>query len=91
LAGLEIQGAKAAVAVGLERTHAEFVGQGEGLAVVGYGLIACRRLTLRCNLAQEAQGIRLVAAFLVRTGEYQCLLGEGLRLLQAASEHLRLP
>jgi hypothetical protein len=36
---------------------------------------------MRCNLAQEAQGIRLVAALLVRTGEGQCPLGEGLRLL----------
>jgi hypothetical protein len=38
LALLEIQGAEATVAVGLERAHAEFVGQGEGLLVVGFGL-----------------------------------------------------
>ena len=46
---------------------------------------------MRRNVAEEAQGIRLVAAFLVRTGERQCALGEGLRLLQAASQHLCLP
>ena len=35
LAGRGIQRAQAAVAVGLERAHAQFLGQGEGLAVVG--------------------------------------------------------
>ena len=38
LAGLAIQRAEAAVAVGHERAHAEFLGQGEGLLVVGFGL-----------------------------------------------------
>ena len=33
---LGIQRAEAKVAVGLERAHAEFVGQGEGLTVVGF-------------------------------------------------------
>ena len=79
------------MAVGLERAHAEFVGQGEGLAVVGFGLLALRGLTLRRNVAEEAQGIRLVAAFLVRTGERQRPLGEGVRLLQAAGQQMRLP
>ncbi len=88
---LGIQGAEAAVAVGLERAHAEFLGQGEGLAVVGFGLLDLRGLALRRNLAEEAQGIRLVATFLVLTGERQRPLGEGVRLLQAASQQLRLP
>ena len=46
---------------------------------------------MRRNVTEEAQGIRLVAAFLVRTGERQRLLGEGVRLLQAAGQQLRLP
>jgi hypothetical protein len=55
--------------VGLERAHAEFVGQGQGLLVVGFGLSALWRLAPRRDLAEEPpQGIRLVAAFLVRTG-----------------------
>jgi hypothetical protein len=37
LAELCIEGAEAEVAVGLERAHAEFVGQGEGLAVEAGG------------------------------------------------------
>src|SRR5262245_8227978 len=50
---LEIQDAEATVAVGLERAHAEFFAQGEGLAVVISGLIARWRLTLRRNVAEE--------------------------------------
>ena len=91
LADLGIQRAEAAVAVGLERAHAEFLGQGEGLAVVGFGLLDLRRLAPRRNVAEEAQGIRLVATFLVLTGERQRPLGEGVRLLQVASQQLRLP
>ena len=56
------------MAVRLERAHAEFFGQGEGLVVVGCSLRDIRGLAPRRNLAQEAQGIRLVAASLMRTG-----------------------
>jgi hypothetical protein len=59
------------VAVRLQRAHAEVPGQGEGLAVVIAGLVALRRLVSRRNIAEEAQGIRLMAALLVRTGECQ--------------------
>src|SRR5215475_521571 len=41
------------------------------------------------NVTEEAQGIRLIAAFLVRMGVRQRLLDEGMRLLQMASKHLR--
>ena len=75
----------------MERAHAELVGQGEGLLVVVFGRVALRRLTPRRNVAEEAQGIRLVAPFLVLMGERQRTLGEGVRLLQAAGQQLRLP
>ena len=39
----DIQRAQATVAVGLERAHAECVGQGESLAVVGFGQLNLRR------------------------------------------------
>ena len=58
---------------------------------MGFGLLALRGIALRRNVAEEAQGIRLVAAFLVLTGERQRPLGEGVRLLQVASQQLRLP
>ena len=79
LAYLGIQRAEAEVAVGLERAHAEFLGQGKGLAVVGLCLFDLWGIAPRRNVAEKAQGIRLVAAFLVLTGERQRPLGEGLR------------
>ena len=41
------------MAVHLERTHTEFLGQGQGLAVVGFGLAVLWWLTPCRNLAQE--------------------------------------
>jgi hypothetical protein len=76
--------------MGLERAHAEFTGQGEGLVVVGDGGLILWRIAMGRNVTEEAQGIRLVATFLVRTGERQRLLGEGVRLFQAAGQQLRL-
>ena len=64
-----IQDTETAVAVGQEWTHAQFVGQGKGLAVEGFGLLDLRGVTLRSDLAEEAQGICLVAALLVLAGE----------------------
>ncbi len=74
------------MAVGHERPHAECRGQDKGLAVMGGGRIDVQGSAMRGNVAEEAQGIRLIAAFLVRTGERQRTLGKGLRLLQAASQ-----
>jgi hypothetical protein len=47
------------------------------------------RLVLRCNVAEEAQNIRLVTAFLTLTGEREGTLSEGVRFLQAARQYLR--
>jgi hypothetical protein len=77
--------------VGHERAHAEFLGEGEGLSVMGGGLIDVRGSTPCRNLAEEAQGIRLVAAFLVLAGMRQCTLGQSVRLIQAASQRLCFP
>ena len=57
---------------------------------MGFGLRALRRLTTRGDLAEEAQGIGLVAAFLVLAGKRQRTLSKGLRLLQAARQQMRL-
>jgi hypothetical protein len=43
------------------------------------------------ELAKEAQGIRLVATFLVLTSKRQRPLGDGVRLLEMAGQQLRLP
>ena len=66
--------------VGLERTHPQLLGQGEGLVVVIFGRLDLQGLAPRRHVAEEAQGIRLIPTFLVRTGERQRPLGEGLRL-----------
>ena len=47
-----------------------------------------RRLAVRSDLAEEAEGIRLVAAFLVLTGMRQRPLGE---CVPAAGRQMRLP
>jgi hypothetical protein len=78
------------VAVGLERPHPQLLGQSKGLAIVGFGLIILRRLAPRRNVAEEAQGIGLVAAFLALTGKRERPLDQGVRLPQAARQHLRL-
>ena len=88
---VEVQYAETPVAVGLERAHAELFGQGKGLTVVGFGLRDVWGIAPRRNIAEEAQGIRLMAAFLVLTSQRQRALGEGVCLLQTASRDLRLP
>jgi len=79
------------MAVRLERAHAEFLGQGQGLAVAGFGLLTLWGIAMCGNVAEEVQGIRLVAAFLVLVGERQRPCSEGVRLLQAAGQQMRLP
>lgn len=63
--------------MGLEGTHTEFVGQGKSLLVVGFGLRSIRRGTRHGNVTEEPQGIRLIAAFFVGTGQVKRLLGKG--------------
>jgi hypothetical protein len=78
------------MAVGSEGAHAQFVGEGEGLAVMGWDLIEVREITMRCNVAGETEGIRLVPPFLVLTGERQVVLGEGIHLIQTPSRKMCL-
>jgi hypothetical protein len=47
--------------MGHERAHAEFLGQSEGLLVVGYGGLALRGIAPRYNVAEQAQSILLLA------------------------------
>ena len=55
LAGLRIQGAEATVAVRLEWAHTEFVGQGQGLLVVGFGLRDIGRVGVGMDGAELVQ------------------------------------
>jgi hypothetical protein len=74
------------VAVGREGAHAKLVGQGEGLLVAGLGLFGFGGVAPRRDVAEQAQGVCLVAPFLVLLGERQGALGEDMRFLQAASQ-----
>jgi hypothetical protein len=57
------------VTVGLQRAHAQFLGQ--GLLVVGSGLVDVRRLATPGDLAEEPTGMRLVARPGVGVGEFE--------------------
>ena len=90
LSCLDIQDAEATVAVGQEWAHAELVGQGEGLAVVGFGLLGLRGITMRGNVAEEPKGIRLVSTLLVMLGEVEGTQSTIERILRAAGQQIRL-
>src|SRR5262249_26903539 len=87
---LVVQRAETAVAVGPEWTHAQFLGQGEGLLVVGFSLCNLWGLTLCRDLAEEPQGVGFMAPFLMRPRELQGPLRLGIRLIQAAGQQIRL-
>jgi hypothetical protein len=81
LAELGIQGAKAMMAMGHQRAHAQFIGQSEGLMVIGFGYFDMLRLAPCRNVTEEAQGMRFVATFLVPAGMRQRTLGDVVCLL----------
>ena len=60
--------AEAEVAVGLEGAHTEFVGQGEGLAVVGFGLLEIRGIAVHGDIAEDMQGMGFPSSCPVSTG-----------------------
>jgi hypothetical protein len=72
--------------MGCERAHTECFGQGEGLVVMGCGLLALRGIALHGDVAEETQGIRLAATFLVGLSQFERTLGQGTCLLQTVGE-----
>ena len=61
--------------MGLERAHAQRLGEGEGLAVVAYGWLGLGGRLARRALAEEPQCPGLVAALLILAGELERLRG----------------
>ena len=55
--------------MGLERAHTEFLGQGQGVLVVGFGLGNIRGMALCGDLTEKPERMGLVTAFLLRTEE----------------------
>ena len=78
------------MAVGLERAHAQLFGQGEGLAVVGGGLLVLPGLVMRGDRAEESQVVGLLSPFPVGLGEREGTQGQLVRLLHAPSQHIGL-
>ena len=76
--------------MGLERSHAELLGQGEGLAVVECSRRSVRGVAMCGDLAQESESPRLATAFLVLTAERQGAPSESARLGAAADEQIDL-
>ena len=62
LADRGIQRAETSVAVGHERTHAQCVGQGEGLAVVSSSRLAIMGIAVPGDVAEDVQGRGTVRA-----------------------------
>ena len=73
LTSRRVERAQAVVAVGLERAHAQLLGQGETLLVVGFGRRDLGGLGVGMEGAKLVQCERLVAAFLVLPGQGECL------------------
>src|SRR5262245_20695447 len=59
--------------MGLEWAHAEFVGQGEGLAIIGFGLRSIGGIGVGMDGAKLVQRQRLVPAFLLLPGQVKRL------------------
>ena len=85
-----VQDAETAMTVRLQWTHAEILGEGEGVLIAGFSLVDIGRIASYCDVTEEAQGIPLVAAFVVLTGKCQRMLGKGVCLLQAVCPQIRL-
>src|SRR5262245_30953869 len=83
LAYLCTQRPEAAVAVRLEWAHADLLGQGEGLLVVGCGQLTLRGIVIHGDVAEESTRLRLVAPSWMGTGECEELFGECARVLDA--------
>ena len=85
-AGLAVQPAQPVVAVGHERAHAEFLGQGQGLLVVGFGLRGIGGVGVGMDDAKLVQRERLVPAFLLLPGQVERLAGVLPGLLAASRQ-----
>jgi hypothetical protein len=65
---LDIQGAETVVAVRLERVHTKFLGQDQGLLVVGFGLHDIRGIGVGVDNAKLVQREHLIPSFLELPG-----------------------
>ena len=69
-----VQGAETVVAVRLERPHAEYLGQSQGLLVVRFGLRDIGGIGVGMDNAKLVQCARLVPALLLLPGQVERLV-----------------
>jgi hypothetical protein len=74
----------------LERAHAQRLGQGEGLVVMGFSLLDIWGIVMRSDLAEEPECVRLMSAVLAVTGERESTPGKLDCFIQAPSQEIRL-
>jgi hypothetical protein len=72
--------------VGHERAHAEFLGQGQGLLVMGFGLRDVGGSGVGIDGAKLVQGVRLVPVCLLLPGQVECLARMLLGLIAASRQ-----
>jgi hypothetical protein len=74
------------VAVGLERAHAQFLSQRQGLIVVACSLFDLLGFATYGDVTEEPAGMRPVATSGMCTGEVEEAFGQRARLVHAADE-----
>ena len=72
--------------MGYKRAHAECLGQGQGLLVVGFGLLGIGGVGVGLDDAKLVQRERLVPAFLLLPGQVERLTGVLPGLLAASRQ-----
>ena len=85
-----VQFAQTHMAMRNERAHAKFFSEGESLAIVVFRVSNIRGIFVRRDLAQEAEGPCLIAAFSALAGEHQRAVGVGAGVLDLVHEQVRL-
>ena len=85
-----VEPAEAEVAVGHERAHLELGGQGHRLIVVRRGRRHVGAGMVRGDVAEQAEGPRLVAAFTAPASERHGAVGAGTGVLDLVREQIRL-
>ena len=74
----------------LERSHAELLGEGEGLPVTLLGAVEVRRFALHLDRREQPENVRLVPALAQLLGEVKGLRGDWERALGPPGLHMRL-
>src|SRR5262249_54590570 len=74
-ASLAVQPAQPKVTVGHERAHAQLLGEGQGLLVVGFGLCGIWGIAVGLDDAKLVQRLRLAPTFLLLPGQVERLAG----------------